>query len=87
MFVIISHLSSTFFISRFGATNKSIQVDRLIKFNTNSINDFKVRRHEYFRQLNIVIVVDICIFTFYAINLDVVNLLTNSSFSLLATLN
>jgi len=50
----------------------------------------QIRRHEYFRDLNIVILVifvGIDTLSFYAINIDVVSLFTDSSFSFLTNLN
>jgi len=50
----------------------------------------QIRKHEYFRDLNIVILVifvGICTLPFYAINMDVVSLFTDSSFLFLANLN
>ena len=50
----------------------------------------QIRRHEYFGDLNIVILVifvGICTLPFYAINMDAVNLFTDSSFLFLANLN
>ena len=50
----------------------------------------QIRRHEYFGDLNtvmLVIFVGIGTLPFYAINMDVVSLFTNSSFLFLANLN
>jgi len=50
----------------------------------------QIQRHEYSRDFNIVILVifvDIGTLTFYAINMDVVSLFTDSSFLFLANLN
>jgi len=50
----------------------------------------QIRRHEYFRNLNIVILVifvGIGTLPFYAINMDAVSLFTNSSFLFLANLD
>jgi len=50
----------------------------------------QIRRHEYFGNLNIVILVifvGICILPFYAINMNVVSLLKNSSFLFLVNLD
>jgi len=49
----------------------------------------QIRRHEYFGDMNIVILlifVGICTLPFYAINMDVVSLFTDSSFLFLANL-
>ena len=45
----------------------------------------QIRRSEYFRDLNIVIFVGICSLSFYAINMDDVNLFADSSFMFLVT--
>jgi len=47
----------------------------------------QIRRHEYSGDLNLVIFVGTCTFPFYAINVDVVSLFTDSSFLLLANLD
>ena len=47
----------------------------------------QIRRHGYSGNLNIVICVGICTLSFYAINMDVVSLFTNSSFLFLANLH
>jgi len=50
----------------------------------------QIRRHEYFGDMNIVILVifvGISILLFYAINMDVVSLFTDSSFLFLANLD
>jgi len=47
----------------------------------------QIRRHEYSGDLNIVIFVGIDTLLFYAINMDVVSLFTDSSFLFLANLN
>jgi len=50
----------------------------------------QIRRHEYSRDMNIVILVifvGISTLSFYAINMDVVSLFTYSSFSFLAYLD
>jgi len=46
----------------------------------------QIRRHEYSRELNIIIFVGISTLLFYAINMDVVSLFANSSFLFLANL-
>jgi len=40
----------------------------------------QIRRHKYFRDLNIIICVGFSTFPFYAINMNVVSLFTDSSF-------
>jgi len=47
----------------------------------------QIRRHGYSGDLNIVICVGICTLPFYAINMDVVSLFTDSSFLFLANLH
>jgi len=50
----------------------------------------QIRKHEYFGDMNIVILVifvGICTLSFYAINMDVVNLFTYSSCLFLANLD
>ncbi|AES88782.1 transmembrane protein, putative [Medicago truncatula] len=47
----------------------------------------QIRRHGYSGYLNIVICVGLCTLPFYAINMDVVSLFTNSSFLFLANLH
>jgi len=50
----------------------------------------QIRRHEYFGDMNIVILVifvGICTLPFYAINMDVVSLFTDLSFLFLANLD
>ena len=47
----------------------------------------QIRRHDYSGDLNIVICVGICTLSFYAINMDVVSLFTNSSSLFLANLH
>ncbi|AES80273.1 transmembrane protein, putative [Medicago truncatula] len=46
----------------------------------------QIRRHGYSGYLNIVIFVGLCTLPFYAINMDVVSLFTDSSFLFLANL-
>jgi len=47
----------------------------------------QIRRHEYSGDMNIVIFVSIDTLPFYAINMDIVSLFTDSSFLFLANLN
>jgi len=50
----------------------------------------QIRRHEYFGDLNIIILVifvRICTLLFYAINMDAVSLFTDSSFLFFANLD
>ncbi|KEH32943.1 transmembrane protein, putative [Medicago truncatula] len=47
----------------------------------------QIRKHGYSGDLNIVICVGICTLLFYAINMDVVSLFTDSSFLFLANLH
>jgi len=47
----------------------------------------QIRKHGYSGDLNIVICVGICTFSFYAINMDVVSLFTDSSFLFLTNLH
>jgi len=47
----------------------------------------QIRRHEYSRDFNIVIFVSIRTLPFYAINMDIVSLFTDSSFLFLANLD
>ena len=47
----------------------------------------QIRRHGFSGDLNIVIGVDICTLPFYAINMDVVSLFTDSSFLFLTNLH
>jgi len=47
----------------------------------------QIRGHGYSGGLNIVICVGICTLPFYAINMDVVSLFTNSSFLFLVNLH
>jgi len=63
-----------------------------LRSSANQINDFgvihvQIRRHGYFGDLNIVICVGICTLPFYAINMNVVSLFTDSSFLFLANLH
>jgi len=55
----------------------------LIIINVNKNTD---ALHEYSGEFNIVIFVSICTLSFYAINMNVVSLFTNSSFLFLANL-
>jgi len=63
-----------------------------LRSNADPINDFGVIHVAdpetwLFRRLNIVICVGICTLPFYAINVDVVSLFTDSSFLFLANLH
>ncbi|AES67114.1 transmembrane protein, putative [Medicago truncatula] len=83
----------------FGALDESIKMylitsDCQISFDpvqiqsmTLASSTLQIRKHGYSRDLNIVICVGICTLPFYAINMDVVNLFTDSSFLLLANLH
>ncbi|AES64122.1 transmembrane protein, putative [Medicago truncatula] len=51
------------------------------------LSTLQIRRHGYSGDLNMVICVGICILSFYAINMDVVSMFTNSSFLFLANLH
>jgi len=63
-----------------------------LRSSADPINDFGIihvadRKHGYFGYLNIVICVGICTLPFYAINMNVMSLFTDSSFLFLANLH
>jgi len=62
---------------------KQVQIQSM----TLASSTLQIQRHEYFRDFNIVIFIGIFTLPFYAINMDVVSLFTDSSFLFLANLN
>jgi len=58
-----------------------------IQSTTLASSTLQIHMHEYSGDLNIVILVDICIMLFYAINMYVASLFAHSSFLFLANMN
>jgi len=98
LFVLISHfcavcfwfliLMRCLFDSGWKISFEQVQIRSMTMILTSST--LQIRRHEYFGDINIVILVifvGISTLLFYAINMDVVSLFTDSSFLFLVNLN
>jgi len=85
---LISRLSAVFFYSGWKISFEQVQIRSMTM--TLASSTLQIRRHEYFGDIIIIILVifvGIGILPFYAINMDVVSLFTDSSFFFLANLD
>jgi hypothetical protein len=74
---LFSRLVQCSFVSSWMST---FDLEQIQYMSTSVSSTLQIRRHKYFRHFNIVILVGICNFSFYAINMHLVNLFTDLSF-------
>jgi len=93
MLVCSSSLCDVVCLSCFSQVFDRFRLSDQLRYSADPINDFgvitlQIRRHGYSEDLIIVILcVGICTLSCYVINMDVVNLFTDSSFLFLANLH